>query len=155
MRNVNLPWDFNKIVFLDIFRCQKYVKRKGIWKWQNGFTLCLFWVHQVTPLYTTCILGGGRPATAITIFDKTENTFKVTWQSNYQQSGELLHYIVSLYYNNIKIGRKETTYNFTPLLFNRNILSNTPYRITIQSRSPYDDEYGDVVDMPKGMHFRN
>ena len=110
-------------------------------------------------LICICILGGGRPATAITIFDKSENSFKVTWQSNYRQSGEHLQYIVSLYDNNINIERKQTTYNYTPLLFNRNILSNTPYRITIQSKSPYDDKYGDVVEfpfvMPKGMHFRN
>ena len=27
MRNINLPWDFKKVFFLGIFRCQKYVKK--------------------------------------------------------------------------------------------------------------------------------
>ena len=110
-------------------------------------------------LICICILGGGRPATSITIFDKTENSFKVTWQSNYQQNGKDLHYIVWLYHNNQIVERKETTYNYIPLLFNQNILSNNPYRIAIQARSPSHNEYGDIVDFqfitPIGMHLRN
>ena len=34
---------------------QKYVK-KGTWKWENEFTLCLFGVCQVAPLYTTAVV---------------------------------------------------------------------------------------------------
>ena len=100
--------------------------------------------------------GGGRRATDIKVFDHTENSFKVTWNSNYQMDGRRLNYIVSLYYNkNIRVDQKNTTYDFTPLLFTRAVLSNTPYRITIQGISPHDNLPGDVVvypfSTPKGM----
>ena len=93
--------------------------------------------------------GGGRRATAIKVFDHTENSFKLTWNSNYQMDGRRLHYIVSLYYNkNILVDQKNTTYYFTPLLFTRAVLSNTPYRIAIQGISPHDNLLGDEVDYP-------
>ena len=104
--------------------------------------------------------GGGRPATAIQVRDHTENSFRLTWKSNYQMDGKRLHYIVSLYFENSRrVDQKNTTYYFTPLLFNRAVVSNTAYRVTIQGISPHDNLLGDVVDYsfstPIGMYFCN
>ena len=43
--------------------------------------------------------GGDRPATAVHMFNKTEDRLKVSFQrqSNYQMPGQKLHFIVWLY----------------------------------------------------------
>ena len=55
---------------------------------QNLICICMFFFP-----------GGDRPATAVHMFNKTEDRLKVSFQrqSNYQMPGQKLHFIVWLY----------------------------------------------------------